>query len=212
MALLLAYLLDFVTNIIPLFMPPSWLLLSFFHVHYHLPVWQLASGGALCSTAGRCLLAIGARHLGVRFLPEKERQNVTDLGAFIRHKKVSFAGTLFYAFGPISSSYLFLAAGLANLNLKVIAPAFFIGRLVSYSVLVAGAGTVGNQLTPLFKGQFGSWVAYASAGSAVVFMIALVKIDWRKVLSRGWHRENGNAQAHKPHQDGSPNAPPRETT
>ncbi len=110
------------------------------------------------------------------------------------------------------SSYLFLAAGLANLNLKVIAPAFFIGRLVSYSVLVAGAGTVGNQLTPLFKGQFGSWVAYASAGSAVVFMIALVKIDWRKVLSRGWHRENGNAQAHKPHQDGSPNAPPRETT
>jgi len=46
----------------------------------------------------------------------------------------------------------------------------------------------------------------------VVFMIALVKIDWRNVLGRWWHRENGNAQTHKPHQDGSPNAPPRENT
>jgi membrane protein YqaA with SNARE-associated domain len=123
MILLLAYLLDFITNIIPLFMPPTWLLLSFFRVHYGLPVWLLAPGGALCSTAGRCILALGARHLGARFLPEKERKNITDLGEFIRHKKLSFVGVLFYAFGPIPSSHLFIAAGLARLNLKVVAAA-----------------------------------------------------------------------------------------
>ncbi len=195
MALLLAYLLDFLTNIIPLFMPPSWLLLAYFRVHYHLPVWLLAPGGALCSTAGRCVLAVGARHFGTRVLPEKERRNVTDLGDFIRHKKVSFVGVLLYAFGPISSSYLFIAAGLAHLDLKVVAAAFFIGRLVSYSVLVAGAGALGDQLLPLFQKQFGSWVAYASAVIAVLFMIALVKIDWRRVLGRWWHTEEGDGQA-----------------
>jgi len=52
---------------------------------------------------------------------------------------------------------------LAHLDLKVVAAAFFIGRLVSYSVLVAGAGALGDQLLPLFQKQFGSWVAYASA-------------------------------------------------
>jgi membrane protein YqaA with SNARE-associated domain len=123
MILLLAYLLDFITNIIPLFMPPTWLLLSFFRVHYGLPVWLLAPGGALCSTAGRCILALGSRHLGARVLPEKERKNITDLGEFIRHKKLSFVGVLFYAFGPIPSSHLFIAAGLARLNLKVVAAA-----------------------------------------------------------------------------------------
>ena len=30
------------------------------------------------------MLALGSRHLGTRFLPEKERTNVTDLGEFIR--------------------------------------------------------------------------------------------------------------------------------
>ena len=59
--------------------------LSFFRIHYDLPIWLLTPGGAACSTAGRCVLALGSRHLGTRFLPEKERTNVTDLGEFIRH-------------------------------------------------------------------------------------------------------------------------------
>jgi membrane protein YqaA with SNARE-associated domain len=186
MTLLLSYLLDFVTNIIPLFMPPTWLLLSFFRIHYGLPVWLLAPGGAVCSTAGRCLLALGSRRLGGRFLPEKERKNVTDLGVFIRRKRLSFLGILFYAFGPIPSSHLFIAAGLAKLNLKVVAAAFFLGRLVSYTVLVAGAGAVGDQLIPLFKEQFSGWIAYATAAFAVIFVIVLVKINWRKTLGRWW--------------------------
>jgi membrane protein YqaA with SNARE-associated domain len=186
MILLLAYLLDFVTNIIPLFMPPTWLLLSFFRIHYGLPVWLLAPGGAVCSTAGRCLLALGSRRLGGRFLPEKERKNVSDLGVFIRRKRLSFLGILFYAFGPIPSSHLFIAAGLANLNLKVVAAAFFLGRLVSYTVLVASAGAVGDQLVPLFKEQFSGWIAYATAAFAVIFVIGLVKINWRKALGRWW--------------------------
>jgi membrane protein YqaA with SNARE-associated domain len=203
MILLLAYLLDFITNIIPLFMPPTWLLLSFFRVHYGLPVWLLAPGGALCSTAGRCILALGARHLGARFLPEKERKNITDLGEFIRHKKLSFVGVLFYAFGPIPSSHLFIAAGLARLNLKVVAAAFFLGRLVSYSVLVAGAGAVGDQLIPLFKKQFGGWVPYATAAFAVVFIVALVKVDWRKALGRWWPTGEDHEHAGEPHKAGS---------
>lgn len=196
--LLIAYLLDFVTNIIPLFMPPTWLLLSFFHLHYDLPVWLLAPGGAVCSTAGRYVLAVGSRNLGTRFLPERERKNVTDLGEFIRHKKLSFIGVLFYAFGPIPSSHLFIAAGLAKLNLRVVAAAFFLGRLVSYTVLVAGAGAVGGQLIPLFKKQFGSWAAYVTAAIAVLFVIALVKIDWRKVLGRWWHAEDDEQGASEP--------------
>lgn len=198
LTLLIAYLLDFVTNIIPLFMPPTWLLLSFFRIHYGLPVWLLAPGGAVCSTAGRCVLALISRHLGTHFLPEKERKNVTDLGEFIRHKKLSFIGVLFYAFGPIPSSHLFIAAGLAKLNLKVVAAAFFLGRLVSYTVLVTGAGAVGGQLFPLFKKQFGSWVAYATAAIAVLFVIALVKINWREVLGRWWHAEGGEENTSTP--------------
>ncbi len=190
MALLAAYVLDFVTNIIPFFMPPSWILLSFFKVKYDVPIWLLTPGGALCSTGGRVVLALICRHAGSRWLPEKERKNVADLGKFIARKRLSFWGYLFYAFGPIPSSHLFIAAGLARLNLRAVAAGFCLGRLVSYTVLVLTANSVADNLVPLFKKQFGSWFAWGSVAFAVLFVIALLKIDWRKALRRWWPEED----------------------
>jgi hypothetical protein len=70
-------------------------------------------------------------------------------------------------------------------------------------VLVAGAGAVGDQLIPLFKKQFGGWVPYATAAFAVVFIVALVKVDWRKALGRWWPTGEDHEHAGEPHKAGS---------
>ncbi|MDQ6603821.1 MAG: hypothetical protein M3Z19_13955 [Chloroflexota bacterium] len=188
LTLLIAWLTTFLINIVPFFMPPTWTVLAFFRIHDHVPIWLLTPGGALCATAGRCVLAVATRHLGTRILPARERQNVARLGSFLARKRWTYVGVLFYAFGPIPSPHLFIAAGLVGADLRLIAAAFFVGRLVSYTALVAGASAVAERLGPLFVRQFGSGFALVGPITAVLMVMLLVKIDWQSVLDRWEHR------------------------
>lgn len=181
---LIAWLTTFLINIVPFFMPPTWMLLAFFRIRFDIPTWLLAPGGALCATAGRSVLALLARRFGARFLPAKEQANVRHLGMFLKRQRWSYAGILFYAFGPIPSPHLFIAAGLVGLDLRLVAAAFCTGRLVSYTTLVAGTGAAADRLGPLFLRQFGSGFALIGPLSAALMILVLVKIDWRAVLSR----------------------------
>ena len=182
--MLIAWLTTFLINIIPFFMPPTWTLLAFFRVRFDLPLWLLAPGGALCATAGRCVLALLSRRFGARFLPAKEQANVQHLGMFLKRQRWSYAGILFYAFGPIPSPHLFIAAGLVGLDLRLVAAAFCTGRFVSYTTLVAGANAAADHLSPLFVQQFGSGIALVGPLTAALMVIALVKINWQSVLRR----------------------------
>lgn len=182
--LLIVWMITFLINIVPFFMPPTWALLAFFHVRFDLPIWLLAPGGALCATAGRCVLALLTRRFGARFLPAKEQANVRHLGLFLQRQRWSYAGILFYAFGPIPSPHLFIAAGLVGLDLRLVAAAFCTGRLVSYTTLVAGTGAAADRLGPLFGRQFGGAFALIGPLTAAGMVLILVKIDWQSILNR----------------------------
>jgi membrane protein YqaA with SNARE-associated domain len=182
--LLIAWLTTFLLNIVPFFMPPTWSLLAFFRVRFDLPTWLLASGGAVCATAGRCVPALLTRRSGARFLPAKEQENVRQLGTFLGGRRWSYAGILLYAFGPIPSPHLFIAAGLVGLDLRLGAAAFCTGRFVGYTTLVAGTGAAADHLGPLFIRQFEGAFALVGPLTAALMVLALVKIDWRSVLQR----------------------------
>jgi hypothetical protein len=182
--LLLAYALAFSINVVPFFMPPTWTLLAFFRVRFDLPIWLLATGGALCATGGRCVLALLSRRFGTRFLPAKAQANVRHLGMFLRRQRWSYAGILFYAFGPVPSPHLFIAAGLVGLDLRLVSAAFCAGRLVSYTTLITGTSVAAEHLGSLFVGRFGSGFALIGPLSAVLMIFALVRINWSAVLRR----------------------------
>ena len=52
---LIALAVVFVINVIPAFMPSTWMVIAFFVVVYQLPLWPLCFGGAVSATAGRCI-------------------------------------------------------------------------------------------------------------------------------------------------------------
>ena len=118
----------------------------------------------------------------------RARENVAHLGTFLAGKRWTYVGVLFYAFGPIPSPHLFIAAGLVGADLRLIASASFVGRLVSYTALVAGASAVADRLGPLFVRQFGNGFALVGPITAVLMVMLLVKIDWQSVLDRWEHR------------------------
>ena len=204
--LLTAWLITFLINIVPFFMPPTWTVLAFFRIHDHLPIWLLTPGGAFCATAGRCLLALATRRIGIRILPVRERENVARLGAFIARKRWTYLGVLLYAFGPIPSPHLFIAAGLVGADLRLIAAAFFVGRLVSYTALVAGASAAADQLGSLFGRQFGTGFAVIGPITALLMIALLLEVDWAAALGR-WKETGEGTRIDTPREVGKRQGP-----
>jgi hypothetical protein len=78
--------------------------------------------------------------------------------------------------------------GLARVRLRPLLAAFFLGRLVSYSIYVSAASAAHDSLSHLFdKGLF-SPEALATQFIGFAVLIAVVLIDWPAVIdnARGW--------------------------
>jgi uncharacterized membrane protein YdjX (TVP38/TMEM64 family) len=83
---------------------------------------------------------------------------------------------------------MFEAAGLARVRLRPLLVAFFLGRVVSYSIYVGVASAAHDSLSRLFdKGLF-SPEAIATQFIGIAVLIAIVFIDWPAVTDnvRGW--------------------------
>jgi membrane protein YqaA with SNARE-associated domain len=171
-------------NLLPAFGPPTWAVLVFTRLHWHLNPIALVLIGAVAATCGRYLLALGARHFSGR-LPQRMRTNLTDAKELLgKNPKSSFAVFAIFVVSPLPSAQLFLAAGFLDLNLRLFTLAFFVGRLVSYSVYVSVAVVADRQLGNVIGQLFGSpWsIALQVALLAAVCLLPLV--NWRGVARR----------------------------
>ena len=66
--LLVAFALVFAINLVPAFMPSSWMVLAFFYIKFDLPLLVLTIGGAIVSGFGRMALAKGSAVFRRRFM------------------------------------------------------------------------------------------------------------------------------------------------
>jgi membrane protein YqaA with SNARE-associated domain len=181
--LLLAWVVVFLVNLVPAFMPPTWSILAFFLIQFDLPLLPLAIGGAVAATLGRLALALGARWLGPKFLPDDTLRNLGDLGAFLRTRQ-RWVGpaVLLYSFGPIPSNQLFMAAGLARLDLRVVGGAFFVGRVVSYTFFSHVADKAVDSLTDVFAQSVTSPPMLLLELASLAILMAIAKIPWGRLL------------------------------
>jgi uncharacterized membrane protein YdjX (TVP38/TMEM64 family) len=148
----------------------------------------LIVGGALAAAPGRFVLALAFRAFGTR-LPRKRQESLQVLGHAIGESRAGLlASFALLAVAPLPSAQMFEAAGLARIRLTYLLAAFFVGRLVSYSIYVGAASAAHQSLSRLFtKGLF-SPQAIAIEVMGVVLLIAIVLIDWPSVVdkARNW--------------------------
>lgn len=174
-----------VLNVIPAFMPPTWSLLAYFHLHYKVPILPLAAVGALAATTGRGLLALASREFGARFLSKERQKNVQALSTLLRRRKtISLPLLGLFVLGPVPSNQLFIAVGLANVPLLPVLVVFCLARFVSYLLWVGATSTAAQSLTEFLTPRMGSVVAVVVqiVGLGLVFL--LVSIDWPRRLQR----------------------------
>lgn len=175
-------------NVIPIFAPPTWLVLSAIAVYYNIRNFLfLALTGAVAATLGRLTLAkLSNKIIRGKLLSEQSKKNVDDIKKHLeRRRTLTFSIFLFYAFSPLPSSQLFIAYGLTNLPLKSIALPFFLGRLTSYTILSFTASEVTRRVAYRFI-TTGSFFGFYFVVSQLVTILAIylfVKIDWHALFT-----------------------------
>ena len=174
-----------IVNAIPLFMPPTWAVLAWVYVQGDVPVWALATTGAIATTAGRGTLALASRHVGPRVLPRRWRANiqvVVDL--LLSRRALRFSSLATFAWGPVSSNYLFIGAGLSGVSLRAPLVVYAVARFVSYLVVVPVTQTTVHSFRDLFDpGMDRGWFA-ALQLVGIVAVIIVMRQDWSRFIDR----------------------------
>jgi hypothetical protein len=173
----------------PAFGPPTWAVLVFFRFRYpEIPAPALVLGGAVAASAGRLLLALAFRAFGTK-LPAKRQESLQVLGHVLGERRAGLlASFALFVTAPFPSAQMFEAAGLARVRLGPLVAAFFLGRLVSYSLYVGAASAAHRSLSRLFDEGLTSPAAIATQLVALALLLAMVFIDWPSVIdrARGW--------------------------
>jgi uncharacterized membrane protein YdjX (TVP38/TMEM64 family) len=170
-------------NLLPAFGPPTWAVLVFFRLNSDLPAVPLVLGGALAAACGRLLLASGSGRVRGRLSPKRRESLRAVEERITRNRSRTVAGLALFALSPVPSGQLFVTAGLLGVRLLPLTAAFFAGRLVSYSIYVTGASLAKDSLEGVLARPFASPVAIAVQVAMLVGLVALVRVDWTRVLS-----------------------------
>lgn len=170
-------------NIFPLFMPPTWLVLAFFVNRYNLNIVPVVLIGASFATFGRIILASISHRFFRRFFSKESQENYASIGAYLNsHEQITIPLVVTYAFIPIPSNHIFIAAGLAKVRIKLLASAFFVGRLISYTFWVGLSQKLADNLEDIFSSHYSKigTIGVELLGVLVLFIIG--KIAWKKIL------------------------------
>lgn len=173
----------FVMNIIPAFMPPTWIILAIFYIQFNLGLVPTVIIGASSAALGRVCLALLSRHYLEPYLPKIIKENFLALGEYFKkHTRLTAPIVFAYAFLPIPSNQVFIIAGLSNLNLSLIALSFLFGRLISYTFWISVSNAAVTRLDNVFSEYLfqGKGIAAEILSFSIVIIVGL--IPWKKVL------------------------------
>ena len=176
--------LAFAINLVPAFMPSTWMILTFFYIRYDVPLLPLTVGGAIVSGLGRLLLARGSAWFSRRFMAGK-RQDLDLLGEYLdRNRHVAAPATFLYTLTPLPTNNLFIAAGMVGVNLAWVLAGFWAGRILAATFWVWTTERVFDSLGDVFEGGVGTRWAIALQLLSVVSVLLLYALPWARWIRR----------------------------
>lgn len=182
MGYVLAFFSAVLVDSIPIFAPPAWPILVIILVFYDLNPWLVILLGVAGTSLGRVILSIYMPWIGHRLVNHWEGNNLKFLGERLSQPKTSsFLFVFFYSLTPLSTTALFTAAGMAKVAPWCILLPFFLGKLISYTVLILSGSYLASDATRLVNG-FVSWQAVTSGILALVILGGMLFIDWRELI------------------------------
>ncbi len=180
--LLFEWIFVFLINLVPAFMPPTWLTLSFFYITNPQNIFLLVFIGVTASTAGRYCLAKLSGTFFERFGTKKKKKQMELLQKKLQGKPLSkFLFTMLFALSPLPSNALFIAVGATKTRMREVVVGFFVGRTISYLFLVFTTEKIFSSLGATVEGTATLWTIMIEL-IGVIAIIAFFVFDWEKLL------------------------------
>ncbi len=184
MAYLALVVLVVVVNMLPAFGPPTWTILVFARLNWHMNPVALVLLGAVSASTGRYLLAVVAGRFNGR-LPQRLRSNLEAARSLLQHRRAGgFAVLALFVVSPLPSAQLFVAAGLMELRLRPLTAVFLLGRLLSYTFYLSAATVAEHHMGHLLRNAFGSVWSVAVQLAFLVGVCLVPFVNWRHIGRR----------------------------
>jgi len=177
------FLLLIAMNAAPLFMPPTWIVLSsFYAIDPTLSPILLAVIGATGATIGRFFLKRVSR-LFRRFVGKEQQSNLDVIGGFLNKTKFGYViASFLFAATPLPSNMLFVAYGMMKAKSIGLYIGFWFGRLISYYIMISISSIVLIPFLELFEDKYvGILLADGIGIGAVIFFTC---INWSLLITQ----------------------------
>ena len=168
-------------NAAPILMPPTWIVLSsFFALDSSLDPLLLALVGATGATIGRLILK-NLSGFFRRFVGKEQKSNLDAIGNFLNRKKFGYVLTSFlFAATPLPSNMLFVAYGMMKAKSIGLYFGFWVGRLLSYYIMITISSVVLTPFLELFEDKIIGILVADIVGIGVV--VVFTCINWQILL------------------------------
>ena len=170
-------------NAAPILMPPSWIVLTSFHLlDPTLDVLALAMVGATGATAGRYVLK---RTSGLfrRFVSSEQKANLDIIGVYLNGKRYGYAVASFlFGATPLPSNFLFITYGLMRARSIGMYAGFWAGRTISYVIMIYFGGAVLRPFLEIFEDRLVAILLIDAAGIGVIVLFA--SVNWAVLITQ----------------------------
>ena len=177
------FLLLVAVNAAPLLMPPTWIILSsFYAIDPLLDPLILSLIGATGATIGRFFLK-SVSGIFRKFVGNEQKSNLDAIGNFLNIRKFGYVLTSFlFAATPLPSNMLFVTYGLLRAKSFGLYIGFWLGRVVSYYIMITISTIVLTPFIELFEDRYiGILIADALGIGSVIFFTC---INWNLLLTK----------------------------
>ncbi len=186
MDLWLKYFLVFISammvDIVPLPLPPAFVIMIFLQIEFNLNVWVVIVSGVAGSILGRYILTLYIPRIAGRIFKPSKNADVQFLGKKLKEKGwKSQVAILTYSLLPLPTTPLFIAGGMAKMKPFLIIPAFFVGKLISDTIAVLMGEYAAENTVSFFEGAI-SWKSITGIVVGFLLVAGLLFIDWRACL------------------------------
>jgi membrane protein YqaA with SNARE-associated domain len=178
------FLAAFAVDVIPLIAPPAWtiavILLVKFHLNPLIVLLLCASG----STLGRYLMSLYIPRFTGLFIKRRKTDELEFLGKKLSQSLwQSWLFVFIYAVTPLSTTALFMAAGVAKVKPSHTLPPFFCGKLLSDAIMIFTGLYAANNFKDLVNGIY-SPKAIATLAFGLVVVAGFLFLNWRELLQQ----------------------------